>query len=608
MDYIDVDQVLVVPDTPDRLLRPPVLRNCDRFRIRTKSDDAVINRENNRIASKDYSCETIRSQEREKENLNTRKQRLFVRPDSCGKSVVFSTSNNVGQSIDDVRNDQGKDLCVSDVGQSIRRLGHRLTEKNVHRRSGVSRENGDRKGVVQFNGFPKIASGSYELNSIDRVPGVDRGKGVGFIHVARRSDESKASTSLESCTTSKVPQKRMLVRNGCISPCNVAKMKTVAAKRVVVDLEEEKRNDSGAPASESRSNSIVKANDIPVMREIHRLVREKRSDSGALASGSQSSVVDIKDLVAEAIYSSRYKGKGVSHHPSSQEPAAESSRLSHRRLVFKIPADKSSDSSVDTPRCSAETQTLRTLHNKRKQRDDGQQKIMQTDHRIGRDIEHRDDGVPQLLSPDANNLRINRQRKDSASRNSGKRPISCIVDTAAEPSSSRSKRNKNLSATSTSNPVSVPSADSSIRSLQIEADEMLARELQEQLYAEEPTPAVANAERLGMPEALTAIAELRMSRNLLQVGREFNEDDYEMLLSLDEDNHQHGGATPAQINNLPVSVVQVETSQECAICLEIPSVGETIRLLPCLHRFHKGCIDQWLGRKTSCPVCKYSIT
>nr|XP_010918876.1 uncharacterized protein LOC105043149 isoform X2 [Elaeis guineensis] len=97
--------------------------------------------------------------------------------------------------------------------------------------------------------------------------------------------------------------------------------------------------------------------------------------------------------------------------------------------------------------------------------------------------------------------------------------------------------------------------------------------------------------------------------SILQVQRDFNENDYEMLLALDNNNHQHSGASENQINNLPQTVIQTDNVEEpCAVCLEKPSVGDTIRHLPCLHKFHKECIDPWLRRKTSCPVCKSGIT
>lgn len=114
--------------------------------------------------------------------------------------------------------------------------------------------------------------------------------------------------------------------------------------------------------------------------------------------------------------------------------------------------------------------------------------------------------------------------------------------------------------------------------------------------------------RMQILEALEAFNDMDLPNDLLQIGREFNENDYEMLLALDDNNHQHGGATRAQINNLPQSTVQAENLHECAICLDVPAIGETIRHLPCLHKFHKDCIDEWLRRKTSCPVCKSSIT
>ncbi|KAF7837344.1 E3 ubiquitin-protein ligase SDIR1 [Senna tora] len=111
-----------------------------------------------------------------------------------------------------------------------------------------------------------------------------------------------------------------------------------------------------------------------------------------------------------------------------------------------------------------------------------------------------------------------------------------------------------------------------------------------------------------LEEAVGDISDMGVSDDIFHAHRDFNENDYEMLLALDENNHQHAGASNNQINSLPQSIIQTDNFQEvCAICLEIPVMGETIRHLPCLHKFHKDCIDPWLHRRTSCPVCKSSI-
>ena len=41
----------------------------------------------------------------------------------------------------------------------------------------------------------------------------------------------------------------------------------------------------------------------------------------------------------------------------------------------------------------------------------------------------------------------------------------------------------------------------------------------------------------------------------------------------------------------------------CAICLVDMLDGDMMRVLKCSHCFHQRCIDQWLERKTCCPMC-----
>ncbi|KAL1920287.1 uncharacterized protein VTP21DRAFT_1433 [Calcarisporiella thermophila] len=50
----------------------------------------------------------------------------------------------------------------------------------------------------------------------------------------------------------------------------------------------------------------------------------------------------------------------------------------------------------------------------------------------------------------------------------------------------------------------------------------------------------------------------------------------------------------------------IET-EACAICLGEYGLGEVMRLLPCRHYFHKECVDSWLLRDKSCPLCKRDI-
>jgi len=49
-------------------------------------------------------------------------------------------------------------------------------------------------------------------------------------------------------------------------------------------------------------------------------------------------------------------------------------------------------------------------------------------------------------------------------------------------------------------------------------------------------------------------------------------------------------------------------NDSCVICLEDFLDGEQLKMLPCHHGFHPGCIDPWLSeRSDQCPICKMSI-
>jgi hypothetical protein len=76
-----------------------------------------------------------------------------------------------------------------------------------------------------------------------------------------------------------------------------------------------------------------------------------------------------------------------------------------------------------------------------------------------------------------------------------------------------------------------------------------------------------------------------------------------------------------QNNQLPVSQQRLDTlptiqytdglfsesDSNCSICLVPYEVDISVRTLPCCHHYHQQCIDQWLLKRDSCPLCARTL-
>ncbi|CAA0202578.1 unnamed protein product [Arabidopsis thaliana] len=73
------------------------------------------------------------------------------------------------------------------------------------------------------------------------------------------------------------------------------------------------------------------------------------------------------------------------------------------------------------------------------------------------------------------------------------------------------------------------------------------------------------------------------------------------------------GRSPAlksAVENMPRVVIGEDKEKNggsCAICLDEWSKGDVAAEMPCKHKFHSKCVEEWLGRHATCPMCRFEM-
>ncbi|XP_065040123.1 RING-H2 finger protein ATL58-like isoform X2 [Musa acuminata AAA Group] len=104
-------------------------------------------------------------------------------------------------------------------------------------------------------------------------------------------------------------------------------------------------------------------------------------------------------------------------------------------------------------------------------------------------------------------------------------------------------------------------------------------------------------------------AEVFISRPVLGAGGQW----YHMLLGMLVPEHSIGGLEPVLVDAIPTMKYKLEAfssreDNQCSICLGEYEEKEILRIMPsCHHNFHLACIDVWLQKQTTCPICRLPL-
>ncbi|KAG8146140.1 putative RING finger protein [Naja naja] len=100
------------------------------------------------------------------------------------------------------------------------------------------------------------------------------------------------------------------------------------------------------------------------------------------------------------------------------------------------------------------------------------------------------------------------------------------------------------------------------------------------------TGVIVQAQRQSRHSQLDQESELDLKQHIVQ-----------KLLALKTRRYQPGRAPHSWAHEI----------DSCAICLDQFQKNQCLRVLPCLHEFHRDCVDPWLLLQQTCPLCKHNV-
>ena len=97
--------------------------------------------------------------------------------------------------------------------------------------------------------------------------------------------------------------------------------------------------------------------------------------------------------------------------------------------------------------------------------------------------------------------------------------------------------------------------------------------------------------------------------NVLRDSRIPDDATYEELLYLEKKiGDVSKGLSKKELNSLKITKYLAGNKKDkCLICLGWIEDKEEIRNLKCKHFFHRHCIDNWLSKNKTCPICKGNV-